>query len=351
MKVSIYDIAKAAGVSPAAVSMALNGKKGVSDQTRFQIFRLAREMGYQPRRKHDVPGSQPIRNIFLCISAMQYDYFNSSFYFDIIKYLSRRLPDESYNLMIRLSTLAQDAELIQNIAETRDVSAYIFMGTRLSPQFIRQLVGEDVPVIFFNKPNAEGKNVYSVSFDNHRAMYLLTKHAIELGHRDIVYLGYVPGAIPAETRLAGYRAAMEESGLTVRAENIIEAEYMPEFGSAYIHRLASLGKTFPSAILCGNDRLAIGVMKALRELNFSIPEDVSVAGIDNVPLSDMLQIPLTTVDVHAEQIGDEMAQLLVRILTGRTGRRHIIVDVSLIRRRSTGPFRETRTASVNKIKY
>ncbi len=350
MATSIYDIAQEAGVSAAAVSLALNNQKGVSEATRLRIKQIAEEMNYQKRPlKSD--SQERMFNVILFISAMQYDYFNSSFYFDIIKHLSRVTAHLPFNLIIRLNTLAQDAEAIRNLAEKQNIDAYIFMGTRLSPRFIRQLVGESVPIIFFNKPQADGKNVFSVSFDNRRAMYLLAKHAIDLGHKDIVYLGYVPGAIPAENRLQGYKDAMEDAGIEIQNNHIVEAEYLPEFGESYIRKLISLGDPLPSAILCGNDRIAVGVMKALREHHFSIPDDISVAGIDNVPLSDMLSVPLTTIDVHPKEIGTALGDMLQAIHRRKVTQRHVVIDVTLIKRESTGPFNRNRKAKLNKITY
>ena len=348
---SIYDIAKAAGVSAAAVSMALNNRKGVSDQTRLKIIQIAQELGYEKKKRGPIEALQKVLNVVLCISAIQYDYFNNSFYFDIIKHLSKGLVNFSCNLIIRMSTLDRDAEMIQKIAQHQEVDTYIFMGTRLSPRFIRQLVGENVPVIFFNKPHVEGKNVYSVSFDNRRAMYLLTRYAIELGHKEIVYLGYVPGAIPAENRLLGYREAMEDAGFEVKPNYIVEAEYIPEYGSSYIRKMVSLGIPLPSAILCGNDRLAVGVIKALKEFRFKVPGDVSVAGIDNVPLSDMLEVPLTTIDVQTEKIGSSLARLLQDIHIGKVTQRHILVDVSLVKRQSLGAYHPDRSALLNTVIY
>lgn len=337
---TIYDIAKAAGVSSAAVSMALNNKKGVSEETRRRILTIAENMKYVANDTAKQLSTQRSKTVVLFVSAMSYEYFNSSFYFDIIKYISMGLG-QKLNINIQMSTLDQDAEMIEQLATANKVLAYVFIGTRLSPAFIGKLIG-DTPAIFFNKPYALGRNSYSVSFDNQRAAYLLTKYLINLGHRDIAYLGYVPGAIPAENRMIGYKSALEEAGVPLNTDRVFQTEYLSVFGYSTIKDMILLDTPLPSAIICGNDLIAVGAMKALLEFGFQVPGDVSVVGIDNLQFTDMLQVPLTTINVNCEKIGLAIAALLLGISENKESGRHVMVNVSLTERKSAGRYNPNR---------
>ncbi|MDP3387446.1 MAG: LacI family DNA-binding transcriptional regulator [Eubacteriales bacterium] len=333
---TIYDIAKIAGVTTATVSLALNNKKGVSQQTKQRIIDIAKELNYFPNTNARSLSTRKSMTVALCISAVSYEYFNSSFYFDIIKYISQEIGNTLF-LTTQISTLDKEAETIATLATSGNIMAFVFIGTRLSVKFICSLIG-DIPAVFFNKPDLKGKNVYSVSFDNKEAMRLITSHLISLGHQRIAYLGYLPGVIPAENRLEGFKKAYQEANLEIEPDQVIETEYLPIFGYSAIRKILLEQKELPSGLVCGNDLIAVGVMQALREYSFKVPHDISVAGIDNLQLTDSLWVPLTTVDVNCHSIGEEIAHILQQIAEGEEPQKNPVIDVSLIIRESSGSF-------------
>ncbi len=336
MSATIYDIAKKAGVSPAAVSMALNNKKGVSEKTRAMIFDIASELNYQPNFTALSLCTKKSRNVVLFISAVNFQFFDSSFYFSILSAISQSINND-YFLITRISTIDKEAEDIAQIANSEKPLAFVFIGTRLSISFTKQLIG-NIPAIFFNKSSSIGNNVYSVSFDNVEAMELITSHMIDLGHRRIAYAGYLPGVITSEKRLEGFKKALSKAGIDQAESRLIKCEYLPIFGYDAVKRLLAEEEELPSAFVCGNDLIAVGIMQALREYNFKVPEDISIAGIDNLLLSDCLWVPLTTVDVKCQEIGIQIANMIREIAEENVQKQNITIDVSLVKRESTGRF-------------
>lgn len=336
MGTTIYDIARKAGVSSAAVSMALNKKKGVSEKTRARIMDIAEELNYKPNYSALSLSTKKSHNVVLFISAVNFQFFDSSFYFSILSAISQSISNDFF-LITRISTIDKEAEDIAQIANSEKPLAFVFIGTRLSIDFVRRLIG-NTPAIFFNKPNLTGRNVYSVSFDNREAMEMITGHMLNLGHRKIAYAGYLPGVITAEKRLEGFHAALSRYGMDKSDGTLIKCEYLPIFGYEAVKRLITEDEELPSAFVCGNDLIAVGIMQALREYGFKVPEDISIAGIDNLLLSDSLWVPLTTVDVKCQEIGARIAGLIRKIDQGCTENDNIIISVSLVKRESTGRF-------------
>ena len=113
---------------------------------------------------------------------------------------------------------------------------------------------------------------------------------------------------------------------------------LPIFGYDAVKRLLAEEEELPSAFVCGNDLIAVGIMQALREYNFKVPEDISIAGIDNLLLSDCLWVPLTTVDVKCQEIGIQIANMIREIAEENVQKQNITIDVSLVKRESTGRF-------------
>lgn len=321
--------------------MALNNKKGVSEDTRKRILKVAEEIGYIPNDTAKSLSTKKSTNIVLYMSALDYEYFHGSFNFDILKYISSELTSYSYRTVVQMSTLDRDAEAIYNLAKSEAIGAFVFMGTRLSAEFIKDLVG-DIPCIFFNKPQAYGNKSYSVSFDNRKATCLLTEHVIEMGHKDIAFVGYLPGVVTAENRLLGYKDAHKKYNIEINNERVIHSEHLPRFGYSVVQDMIEKKERLPSSFVCGNDRIAVGVMEVLLEYGFSIPDDVSVCGIDNAQLTDMLKVPLTTVDIHTEKIGAAIAKILIGIFNGNVEKEHIMIDVEIVKRESTGKFNRNR---------
>ena len=339
MSTTIYDIAKKAGVSTAAVSMALNNKKGVSEKTRTRILDIASDLNYQPNYSALSLSTQKSRNVVLFISAVNFQFFDSSFYFSILSAISQNINNDFF-LITRISTIDKEAEDIAQIANSEKPLAFVFIGTRLSIDFIHRLIN-NTPAIFFNKPNLKGKNVYSVSFDNTEAMEMITEHMLKLGHRKIAYAGYLPGVITAEKRLEGFYKALSKNGIQKTDSMLIKCEYLPIFGYEAVKRLIVENEELPSAFVCGNDLIAVGIMQALREYNFKVPEDISIAGIDNLLLSDSLWVPLTTIDVKCQEIGAQIANLIRKIADNEIENDNITIQVSLVKRESSGKFNPT----------
>ncbi|MFX3635848.1 MAG: LacI family DNA-binding transcriptional regulator [Candidatus Pristimantibacillus sp.] len=333
MASKIQDIAKMAGVSVATVSLALNDKKGVNKETRRRVMEIAHQMNYTPNAMAKGLSGKKTNNIAVFMSGPQYDYFNSPFYFETLKYFAKNLSNSPYQMVLTLTTVAEELSCLRQLVSKRGIDAIVFLGLRMPVEEAASIAG-DLPCVYINRHLTD---FHTISADYDKGAYQVTKHLLELGHRDIAMFGYIPKLASTEMRIEGYKQALEEFGVEFKPENLVHAEYFQESGYFAMRKLIQSGVKLPTAIIGGNDLIAIGIMEALFDVGMRIPEDISLAGIDNLPNSHLLKVPLTTVQIRHDIIGEKAAQVIVGLLEGKVEEEtNVTVDVQLVIRKSTG---------------
>ncbi|MGG1516072.1 LacI family DNA-binding transcriptional regulator [Paenibacillus oryzisoli] len=332
MTSNIHDIARLAGVSPATVSLALNGRKGVSEKTKLRVLEIAQQLDYVPNVMAQGLQRGRTNNILVLMSGPQYDYFNSPFYFETLKHFAKGISNTPFQMVLHITTAEEELKHLKMLVSRKGFDGMVMMGLRMPQEEAMAIIGS-IPSVFVNRPNV--KEAYSVNANYANAMYLVTKHLLELGHRDIAFFGYVPKLPPSENRLIGFRKAYEEYGLEVKAEQLIYADYYQESGYLAMRKWLQSGLALPQAIIGGNDLIALGILEALYDGGVSVPEDVSLAGIDNLSNTHLLKVPLTTVHIRNDLIGMETSAKIIRLLQDEEVERETWIDVQLIKRAST----------------
>jgi DNA-binding LacI/PurR family transcriptional regulator len=182
-----------------------------------------------------------------------------------------------------------------------------------------------------------------VALDDVGAAYQATKHLLGLGHRQI---GMITGPLAedaAQDRCQGYEEALQEAGIFPAAELIIEGNWLARSGYDALMQLAQVDE-LPSAIFAQNDLMAVGVLRAARDMGLAVPADLSLIGVDDIPLAAFFEPPLTTLHQDFHLIGREAASLLIRsIEQPEAPRRQLRLPVKLVVRRSTAVY-EAKTA-------
>lgn len=204
------------------------------------------------------------------------------------------------NLMSIISTLGLDGViLVSNYNET----------------YIKDAINANIPCVLVNNENA---SVPSVLSDNEKGAYLAGRHLIDKGHKDILVLSGLSSAIPNQRRIAGFRRALSESGITLKSENIILAEsWEIDAGvKAFLKYMDIHPNTHATAVFGLNDRLAFGAMKALHQMGKIVPEDFSVIGYDNLNNMTLSVVKMTTIEAHVEIIAEAAVSLLLWQMNG-----------------------------------
>lgn len=339
--VTIKEIAKKAKKTEAAVSMALNDKPGVSDETRLRIKRIAEEMGYMPNIIARELSTQVSRTIGLMIPELENPFF-AGFATHVNDYLQKN----EYRMMVTLSSQSMETEhtkIADLISRRVDGIIIVPVTDQLGSVTYSELLEKSrIPFIFATSYYPAWK-APCVMCDLTMGERLGYDYLLKLGHRRILFIGTNPLSPSNSRRIKGAYEACEKFGLAPEQIVTINSIEYPDFNRAYIftRELLRRGHDF-TAITAINDIMALGVLKALHEAGVNVPGDISVMGYDNLIFSEISQIPLTTI----EQDINKIAVKSVDALLGR----HIVEDElqikpRLILRSSVSPVKNGGDAS------
>jgi DNA-binding LacI/PurR family transcriptional regulator len=310
MAITVKDIAKKAGVSHSTVSRALHDSSLIADETIERIKQIANEMSYSPSAAARALKTNRSQVLGVVLSNIDDPFFS-----EILQGIESGVQGSGYSLFIAAAHREpkREHEIVQAMVEHR-VDGVIICSTTFSGEQSGQLLQYGVPMVVVNNQAAEDFR-YSIYHDDVDGSRQVARHLIELGHRRIAYLGNFLSGRTTQDRLAGLRLEMESNGLTIPAEYIHEAAGgNPENGIEASRYFLDLPQR-PTAIVCFNDMLAIGMLKGLHQIGVRVPDEISVTGFDNIIFSAYTNPPLTTLDQPKQFIGTEAARLLLELLS------------------------------------
>jgi DNA-binding LacI/PurR family transcriptional regulator len=309
MSVTVKDIAKKAGVSHSTVSRALHSNPLISEETKQRIQQIAVDLGYLPSAAARTLKTNRSQVLGVVLSSIDDPFFS-----EILQGIEEIIQSSGYSLFIAAAHRdpAREREIVQTMVEHR-TDGVIICSTSFSEERSRQFLRYGVPIVVVNNQAVEDFR-YSIYHDDVDGSRQVTRHLIELGHTRIAYIGNSASGRTTLDRLTGFRQEMESAGLAVPAEYLHEASGGgTDDGLSVAEHFLSLPER-PTALVCYNDMVAIGVMKGLQQAGICVPEDISITGFDNIVFSAYTNPPLTTLDQPKRFIGEEAARLLLELL-------------------------------------
>ncbi len=311
-EVTIYDLAQKLNISIATVSRALKNDPVVSKKTKKRIFQLAEEMGY--RSNHF---ARNLRNQRTDTIGVIVPRLNSYFMSTVIAGIESVVNQAGYNLIISQSSESTQKEmanartlfnnrvdglLVSLAYDTDDISHFEIFFKR------------NIPLIFFDRVT-DHRHCTNILIDNRKAAYETTKHLIDQGCKRIVHITALSKSNVYVDRLAGYKQALQDHGLTLKKEHIIKTDLSQESGAAAAEQIRRM-RPLPDAIFVANDNCAVGCMLALKQGGVRIPEDIAFAGFNNDPVSKVVEPNLTTINYPGYEMGETAARHLINHLNG-----------------------------------
>ena len=311
-RVTIKDVARQAGVSSATVSNVLNDKGKVSENTRRSVRAAVERMNYRPsasaQRRLQQSGQ---KSIGLVVKEIHNPYFA-----DVIVGAQEAASEHGYSLMVSSSEGSRDTEGHSvDLFIDKDVNGIVINpvlddNTDLSHLF--ELKRRNIPFVLLER--VHGLHASLVDIDNVEAAKEATLYLVGLGHKKMVHFSGPGYSAHSDERSEGFRQGFFEARLVYSSDFIVTAG--ASMGDGYATGLAYFSDLAederPTAVLCYNDMVAIGLMRALRELGIKVPDDVSLIGFDNVDMCDYAPVPLTTMQVPTRHMGRQAIEVLIR---------------------------------------
>lgn len=333
---TLEEVAAAAGVSRATASRVFNGNSRVSAATRRAVERAAERLGYAPNQAARSLVTGRTDSVALVIPEPAFRLSSDPFFRVLVRGIGDVLAQHDLQLVQLLPQSASEEERVGRYLARGHVDGALLASLRGPNILLDKLLARGVPLVVGGRPHSE-KGVTYVSPDNVEGARLAATHLAANGRRRIATITGPLDRTSGMDRLAGYRLALEAAGLPCERRLEEEADYTSDDGEAAMRRLLARSPDL-DAVFCASDLIAVGALRTLAAAGRSVPGDVAVVGFDDSPVATTTTPPLTSVHQPVEEMGREMARLLLAAIAdpGAVGRRIILATELAVRESSQG---------------
>ncbi|HEY6634264.1 MAG TPA: LacI family DNA-binding transcriptional regulator [Acidimicrobiia bacterium] len=328
---TLDDLAELSGVSRATVSRVINGGS-VSPQTRQKVLDVLETTNYRPNlaARNLASGRSGVVGVVMHVAAPV--TFGDAYFSQLLTGICDSLTSSAAGMMLWLGNRTKE-ETLDNILGMGMLDGVIVTADTIDDPLVDGLRASDLPVVLVGHRRADRDASY-VDVDHEAAAGAITDHLIQAGRRDLVHVAGRPNSVSGRDRALGFRNALRRAGLASDGA-VVSGDYTDESGYLAVRQLIEGGRFF-DAVFCGNDNSARGAYRALFEAGRRIPDDVAVAGFDDLEFAAQLDPPLTTVRQGVGDIGHESARTLLSLLENPdSGPRRVLLPTELVVRGST----------------
>lgn len=336
-KPTLQDVAEMVGVSTATISRCLSLPHKVKPAVREQIMAAIHTLGYVPHGAARALASRRTRTIGAIVPTVDNAIFAKA-----IESLQHELTQAGYTLLLANSRYSLEEELRETqTLLSRGVDGLVLVGEEHLPETLEAIRRQEIPTVNLWIYNEHSEHS-CIGFDHMKAGRQLASHLVDLSHREYgVISGLLENNDRAAQRLDGMRGFLKEQNIDLADDRVFECRYSVEQGRQALHQLMTQQPAV-TAVLCGNDILALGALWGAREMGISVPDQLSVTGFDNLDFALALSPQLTTVNAPSRRMGEQAAVYLLKQIENKdAGIQHIELEAQLIVRESTAVARSS----------
>ncbi|CAM5358899.1 LacI family transcriptional regulator OS=Streptomyces tendae OX=1932 GN=GUR47_08725 PE=4 SV=1 [Streptomyces tendae] len=330
MAITSHDVARLAGVSQPTVSRALRDDPRVSSATREKVKEAARALNYVPSEVGRSLSTRSTRRIGVIVTDL-----TNPFYPHVVAPLHDELGRLGYRMM--LLTERSDEAVAQEELLDQSLDGVVLATATTDSRLPARLDRRDMPYVFLNRDTGRAGDYASV-VDNEGGGRLVARELAALGHRRIAGIFGAANTTTGRERELGFRLALADEGIGLPEERVVRGPFEYETGYEALSFLLDAAQR-PTAVFCGNDVVAVGVLNAARAAGLSVPGDLTVVGFDDLPMASWEVLRLTTVRHDLAELARQAARLLVRRIAGRAdpaGER-LVLPTEFVPRGTHGP--------------
>ncbi len=329
---TIKDIANKLGISVSTVSKGLNGASDISEALRQTVLDTAVEVGYITKKMKKEEHKK------LCVFIENMDYeTNNQFGYEIILGFKQAAYRDKWDItVLPINPTFQMQEKYDTYMLKNSYRGGFLLGFSLQDNWMGQLNSTTIPTVLFDNYIRKNPNVAYVGTDSFEGIDIAMEHLISLGHKNIAFLNGSPNSMVSEQRMQAYLDSLASHNLPFNEKLTAYGYYVAESAKYHIPSFLAEGAT---AILCGNDLIASGVIMECSMHGFRVPEDISVIGFDDLPISAHLDPPLTTIRQNRAELG-KCGYFALNGLINHVSISRTMLHAQYIERASTAPAKE-----------
>ncbi|HZS62647.1 MAG TPA: LacI family DNA-binding transcriptional regulator [Gemmatimonadaceae bacterium] len=328
MPSTIRDVARAAGVSVATVSRVFNNSGPVHEQTRSRVREVASELRYSPNSAARSLITAKSNTLGVLLPDLYGEFFS-----EVIRGIDQTAQEQGYHVLVSSSHETQARIEGAMRAMRGRVDGLIVMSPDIDAPTLASNLPDTLPVVLLNCA-VEGTSYDAISVDNFGGAYAMVRHLLSTGERVAIITGSSRN-FDARERLRGYRAALRDAGAEQQEGWEIAGDFTETGGYRAGHEIAALSPR-PTAVFAANDVMAIGALSAFRELGLRVPDDIAVAGFDDIPMARYMNPPLTSVHVEISELGARAMSVLLAAVKekNRHERGQVVLPTTVVVRKS-----------------
>ncbi len=335
MSVTLKDVAALAGVSTSTASRVCKNNPSISKETKEKVRKAMEQLGYEPNISSDVSEASEKKAIGIILPPSPKESFENAFHLEVIRGVSQFCNQHNYiNTVITGQDEEEIVRAVDNVVKYGQVDGFIVTYSKQIDPVTEYLYNEGLLYIVIGKAFRFANQTVYVDNDNVLAAREATEYLIQLGHKNIAYLGSDSNQMFCADRKSGYQLALLNAGIAVNPENIVELPFIPE---GHIEPLYHLLKKedHPTAIVVSDDIFAMALERICTEIGIAIPHDLSIISFNNSLFARLTSPRLTSIDINSVQLGIEAAsQVINHIENPNLLATKIIVPHRLVERHS-----------------
>ena len=340
MSATIRDVAKKAGVSPSTVSKAMNGSGAVSEGTLQKIKQAAKALGYQPNA---LARNFATRATYQMAFVAEFPFdaaFVNPHLFEIMRGVQHTLDKNGYAMVMKHLSSKDTLSYVEQAWTQHIVDGFVLHMSVMTKKLSAYISRESIPHIVIGKPNFDNRLCW-IDMDNCLSGELAARHLAELGYRVFCFVGGRADDMISWRRLQGVRHALQESGLELPHENVLQSQSLLSDGARAMKKILRMDPR-PQAVICANNPIALGLMQSLQSKGIRIPEDMALMTFDSYPFSLLTEPPMTVVDVNMYEMGQEAGRLVLQKLRHPATQIQTYITTPTLVRRGTTSVDEKR---------
>lgn len=336
MAATIKDVARLAGVSPSTVSRVLNQKGMISDETKQRITRAMEELKYVPNDIARSFASGSPHAISLVIDISDVTAYSNNFFNNTVFGIETIAHKNDYNLLITNgATEFGGVSSVERLMVSKKVDGIVLPISIVTDELLSRVEDLNLPCVILGHSEEIGAETNWIDINNTQAGRSAVKMLLQRGYQKIAFISDGDKEIFNQDRISGYCRELAAHQLSVSDKHIIHGIPTVESGMECVLSLMN-GENPPDAVICSDDRLALGALRAARKMGLSVPDAFGIVSFDNTPLTEFAETSITSIDVDTFELGVQAAEILInQIENPLASIRQVLLSTKIVERDST----------------